>query len=76
MSRYWIVSLIKYAMKTKVIKGKDEGSKIDKKKSSGITDEDIRIRAFDIYLEREPDEGTPEDDWRKSEEELYSDLGL
>jgi hypothetical protein len=63
-------------MKTKVIKGKDEGSKIDKKKSSGITDEDFRKRAFDIYLEREPDGGTPEDDWRKSEEELYSDLGF
>ena len=28
-------------MKTKVNKGKNEGSKIDKKKSSGITDADI-----------------------------------
>lgn len=63
-------------MKKMVIKGKDDGTKIDKMKSSGITDKDIRKRAFEIYLEREPDEGTPEDDWRKSEEELYSDLGF
>ncbi len=63
-------------MKTKVFKGKYEGLKIDKMKSSGITDEDIRKRAFSIYMEREPHEGTPEDDWRKSEEELCSDLGF
>ena len=63
-------------MKTKVIKGKYEGLKIDKMKSSGITDEEIRKRAFDIYMEREPHEGTHEDNWKNSEEELYSDLGF
>lgn len=47
-----------------------------KKHDNKKKNEEIRKRAFSIYMAREPHEGTPEDDWRKSEEELYSDLGF
>ena len=64
-------------MKKKLAKrGNYESPKINKVISSKITKEDIRKRAYDIYMERESHEGTPEDDWKKSEEELYSDLGF
>jgi hypothetical protein len=46
------------------------------KSRSRITNADISKRAYEIYLEREPHEGTPEQDWYKAEEDLYSDSGI
>ncbi|KPL23497.1 MAG: hypothetical protein AMS23_06540 [Bacteroides sp. SM1_62] len=64
-------------MKNKhMIKGTTKGRETGGLKATGITEEDIRKRAYGIYLERGLQEGTPEDDWIKSEEELYSDLGF
>lgn len=62
--------------KKRVTKGVVKDREVNGVETSGITDEDIRTRAYEIYLERESHEGTPEDDWKKSEEELYSDLGF
>lgn len=41
-----------------------------------ITHADISKRAYEIYLQREPHEGTPEDDWFRAEEDLFSDPGI
>jgi hypothetical protein len=66
----------------KKIVTKKEGSKVKPKAApkaksrSRITHADISKRAYEIYLEREPHEGTPEQDWYKAEEDLYSDPGI
>ena len=62
--------------KRHVVKRDADSHEVYEINASGISDEDIRKRAYEIYLERESHEGTPEDDWKKSEEELYSDLGF
>ena len=40
-----------------------------------ISKADIRKRAFEIYESRDPDDGSPEDDWSQAEEELLTDPG-
>ncbi len=42
---------------------------------SKITKKNIKKRAYEIFLSREPHEGSPEDDWFRAEDELYSDPG-
>jgi len=37
------------------------------------TDEEIRKRAYELYLEREQMWGGPADDWLEAEAELYLD---
>lgn len=36
------------------------------------TPEEIRLRAYEIYLARRPNPGTPMDDWLQAERELLS----
>ena len=59
----------------KVRKRKAKGTKSAGQDLPGITKKAIRKRAYEIYIGREPHEGTPEDDWFRAEEELYSDPG-
>jgi hypothetical protein len=35
----------------------------------------VRKRAYEIYLNRKGRHGSPDDDWRKAEEELMSEPG-
>ena len=44
-------------------------------KDKKISKQEIRQRAYELYLNREPHSGTPEEDWFRAEEELYSDPG-
>lgn len=47
-----------------------------RKPRARVSHEDISKRAYEIYLQREPNEGSPESDWFRAEEELYSDPGI
>ena len=51
-------------------------SKVRTRPKSRITHSDIARRAYEIYLERDDNEGTPEEDWYKAEEDLFSDPGI
>ena len=62
--------------KKRVIKGTVEGQEVYGVEASGITNEDIRKRTYDIYPAKESHEYSPKDDWKKSKEELFSDLGF
>ncbi len=35
-----------------------------------VTKASVRKRAYDIYLKRDPDQGSPDNDWFQAEEEL------
>lgn len=39
------------------------------------TEDQIRARAYEIYLERQGNGGAPEDDWLRAEEELRRNRG-
>jgi hypothetical protein len=60
----------------KVIKPKSGKTRTARQDKTAVSTKAIRKRAYEIYLEREPGEGTPEDDWYRAEEELYSDPGF
>lgn len=59
--------------KVKIPRQKAQGKGLQGKRK--ITKNDIRKRAYEIYLGRSPDEAYPEDDWFMAEEELYSAPG-
>ena len=42
----------------------------------GPTEEQIRMRAFEIFMARGATPGNPEDDWRQAEEELRGRMRL
>ncbi|MBL7113369.1 MAG: DUF2934 domain-containing protein [Bacteroidales bacterium] len=35
-----------------------------------VTKASVRKRAYEIYLKRDPDQGSPDNDWLQAEEEL------
>ena len=43
---------------------------------AAITEEDIRARAYEIYLERNGQPGDPVEDWLQAEAELKPKLAL
>ena len=66
-------------MAKKVVKkeaGAKPKSRVRAKPKPRITHADIAKRAYEIYLEREDSEGSPEEDWFKAEEDLFSDPGI
>jgi hypothetical protein len=44
--------------------------------AEGPTEEQIRMRAYEIYLARNGAPGSPEADWRQAEEELRGRMAL
>lgn len=42
----------------------------------GPTEDEIRRRAYEIYLERGEGPGDPQEDWRRAEQELRAERGL
>jgi len=53
---------------------KSEGGKTSRPRKTG-SKVDVRKRAYEIYLSRDPGSGSPEDDWLRAEEELLSHPG-
>ncbi len=64
--------------RTKAVKGAGPKARVASRSKARVrvTHEDISKRAYEIYLQREPHEGSPESDWYRAEEELYSDPGI
>jgi hypothetical protein len=63
--------------RAKAAKGTPKAGVATRTKSrTRVTHEDISKRAYEIYLRREPHEGSPESDWLRAEEELFSDPGI
>jgi hypothetical protein len=46
------------------------GKKISKPRTKKASRTDVRKRAYEIYLSRDPDKGSPDKDWFQAEEEL------
>jgi len=46
-----------------------KGRKITRPRTK-VSESDIRKRAYEIYLNRDTESGTPDDDWFEAEEEL------
>jgi hypothetical protein len=44
--------------------------------ADGPTDEQIQMRAYEIYLARKGTPGTPDSDWRQAEQELRGRMEL
>ena len=47
----------------------------DKLPDDGLTEERIRVRAYEIFLRRGGQGGTPESDWLLAREELIKEAG-
>jgi hypothetical protein len=47
-----------------------EASQPDQQLAAQPTDEEIAVRAYHIYLERDGVEGNPDDDWLQAKREL------
>ena len=62
--------------KKHVIKAAVRGQEVCGMEASGITDEDIRGKTYDVYTAKESQKYSPKDDWEKSEDALFSDLGF
>ena len=52
--------------KVKPVKSKESAALVDRTNR-------IRERAYELYLQREPGQGSSEDDWYRAEQELFSD---
>ena len=61
---------MKSRKKASIATGAASSSRIQDRRSTGPTEEEIRLRAYEIYVERGRADGQDREDWFQAEKEL------